>query len=121
MFFYSEFINIFIAFIIIFLVTFVIFLLADRFGRIVHPDDDKLSSYECGFDTYDDARNVFDIQFYLIAILFLVFDLEALYLFSWSISLSILDLDSFFGMLDFILELLIGYIYVWLVGAFNWK
>lgn len=75
------------------------------------PDAEKLSAYECGFDPYEDARNVFDIRFYLVAILFIIFDLEAVYFFPWCVSLSFLSNDGFFGMLDFILELLIGFAY----------
>jgi len=84
------------------------------------PDTEKTSAYECGFDPYEDARNVFDIRFYLVAILFLIFDLEAVYFFPWCMSLSLLNLDSLWGMADFIFELGIGLIYAWEVGALEW-
>ena len=87
---------------------------------INNPDSEKLSAYECGFDPYEDARNVFDIKFYLIAILFLIFDLEAVYFFPWCISISFLQLECFYGMIDFIVELLAGYIYAWKIGALEW-
>jgi NADH-quinone oxidoreductase subunit A len=86
-----------------------------------NPDAEKLSAYECGFDPYEDARNVFDVRFYLVAILFIIFDLEAVYFFPWCVSLSFLSFDGFFGMTDFIIELLIGFIYAWEVGALEWE
>jgi NADH-quinone oxidoreductase subunit A len=86
-----------------------------------NPDVEKLSAYECGFDPYEDARNVFDVRFYLVAILFIIFDLEAVYFFPWCISFSFTGLDSFFTILDFIIELVIGYIYAWQVGALEWE
>lgn len=85
------------------------------------PDSEKISSYECGFEPYEDARNVFDIRFYLIGILFLIFDLEAIFFFPWSICLSFLTSTGFFGMIEFILELLVGFIYVWKIGVLNWS
>jgi len=88
---------------------------------IDNPDSEKLSAYECGFDPYEDARNVFDVRFYLIAILFLIFDLEAAFFFPWCLSLSYLNTSALFGMLDFFFELLVGFIYAWRVGALNWE
>jgi NADH-quinone oxidoreductase subunit A len=84
------------------------------------PDTEKTSAYECGFDPYEDARNVFDIRFYLVAILFIIFDLEAVYFFPWCMSLSLLSGDSLWGMVDFIFELGVGLIYAWEVGALEW-
>jgi NADH-quinone oxidoreductase subunit A len=86
-----------------------------------NPDSEKLSAYECGFEPYDDARNVFDIRFYSVAILFIVFDLEAVFFFPWCVCLSFLSLDGLWGMLDFIVELLVGFIYVWENGVLNWN
>jgi len=85
------------------------------------PDVEKSSSYECGFDPYGDARNMFDVRFYLVAILFIVFDLESIYFFPWCVSFSILNTSGFFSMLDFVLELLIGYIYLWQIGGLDWS
>lgn len=85
------------------------------------PDSEKVSAYECGFDPYEDARNVFDVRFYLVAILFIIFDLEAVYFFPWSVSLSFLSLEGFWGMVDFLVELLVGFIYAWQVNALNWE
>ncbi len=75
------------------------------------PDVEKLSAYECGFDPYEDARNVFDVRFYLVAILFIIFDLEAIYFSPWAVSFCYLSSDSIFAMSDFILELMIGFGY----------
>lgn len=84
------------------------------------PDAEKVSAYECGFDPYEDARNVFDVRFYLVAILFIIFDLEAIFFYPWCISLSFLTSDAYWGMIDFIVELMVGYYYAWEVGALNW-
>ena len=64
---------------------------------VASPDSEKVSAYECGFDPYEDARNVFDVRFYLVAILFIIFDLEAVYFFPWSVSMSFLSLEGFWG------------------------
>lgn len=84
------------------------------------PDAEKSSIYECGFDPYEDARNEFDVRFYLVAILFIIFDLETVFFFPWCVSLSFLNSGAFWGMGDFIVELMVGYIYAWRVGALNW-
>ena len=85
------------------------------------PDSEKLSSYECGFEPYDDARHQFDIKFYLVSILFIVFDLEAMYLYPWCVTLSKLSITGFWAMIDFVIELGVGFIYIWLIGALNWE
>jgi len=85
-----------------------------------NPDAEKVSVYECGFDPYEDARNVFDVRFYLVAILFIVFDLEAVYFFPWCVSVSFLSVEGFWCMVDFVIELLIGYIFAWNAGALDW-
>jgi len=86
-----------------------------------NPDAEKVSAYECGFDPYEDARNVFDVRFYLVAILFIIFDLEAVFFFPWCVSLSFLNIEGFWGMVDFVIELLAGYIYAWEAGALEWE
>jgi NADH:ubiquinone oxidoreductase subunit 3 (subunit A) len=88
---------------------------------IFNPDSEKVSAYECGFDPYEDARNVFDVRFYLVAILFLIFDLEAAFFFPWCVSLSFLNIDALWGMLEFVIELLFGLYYAWQVGALDWE
>ena len=84
-------------------------------------DTEKLSPFECGFNPFDDARAAFDVRFYLVAILFLLFDLEASFLFPWAISLSELTSLGFWSMFDFIFELVIGFIYAWKIGALDWE
>ena len=84
------------------------------------PNRGKLSAYECGFDPYEDARNSFDVKFYLIAILFVVFDLETMFLFPWGVSLSSINAHGFWIMIDFLFELMVGYIYVWKIGGLDW-
>nr|YP_010147272.1 NADH dehydrogenase subunit 3 [Coscinodiscus wailesii]QQP21833.1 NADH dehydrogenase subunit 3 [Coscinodiscus wailesii] len=91
------------------------------FLSVQNPDSEKLSSYECGFEPYEDARHKFDIKFYIIAILFIVFDLEAIFLFPWSISLSNLDVIGFWSMIDFIFELGVGFFYVWFTNVLDWE
>jgi NADH:ubiquinone oxidoreductase subunit 3 (subunit A) len=118
--FYNEFSKIGLLFLFSIFLASIILFLSYRLSTY-NPDTEKVSAYECGFDPYDDARNVFDVRFYLVAILFIVFDLEAVYFFPWCVSLSFLNLDGLWGMIDFILELLIGFIYAWEVGALEWE
>lgn len=84
-------------------------------------DVEKLSAYECGFNPYEDARKVFDVRFYLIAILFIVFDLEAIYVFPWAISLGSNFSFAFWSMIEFLIELVVGFIYVWRISALEWE
>jgi NADH:ubiquinone oxidoreductase subunit 3 (subunit A) len=84
------------------------------------PESEKLSSYECGFEPYEDARNKFDIKFCLVAILFILFDIEVIFLLPWTVSLSQLNLLGFWSVIDFLLELGIGFIYVWRMWALDW-
>lgn len=88
---------------------------------VQNPETEKLSSYECGFEPYEDARHKFSVNFYIVAILFIVFDIEAMYLFPWSISLSSLDIVGFWSMIDFIIELGVGFVYVLYLGALDWE
>lgn len=80
-------------------------------------DSEKRSSYECGFDPFEDSRIQFDVHFYLVAILFIVFDLEAAFVFPWALNLMHIGDAGFWSMMDFLGELLIGYAYVWFMGA----
>jgi NADH-quinone oxidoreductase subunit A len=88
---------------------------------VQNPDTEKLSAYECGFDPYEDARHTFDVRFYLIAILFMIFDIEAMFLFPWASSLSNISSLGFWTMVDFIVELGVGFIYAWQIGALEWE
>jgi NADH-quinone oxidoreductase subunit A len=85
-----------------------------------NPESEKLSSYECGFEPYEDTRNKFDVKFCLVAILFILFDIEVIFLLPWSITLSQLNLLGFWSMIDFLLELGIGFIYAWKLQALDW-
>ena len=85
------------------------------------PSKSKLSSYECGFDPFDDARRKFDIRFYLVAILFIIFDLEIAFLFPWAVSLSKIGMLGFWSMMSFLCVLTIGFIYEWKKGALDWE
>jgi NADH-quinone oxidoreductase subunit A len=93
---------------------------ASFFLAVQKPDSEKLSPYECGFEPFDDARNTFDVRFYLIGILFLIFDLEVMFLFPWAVSLSKLPSIGYWSMMDFLLEFVVGYAYVWRIGALEW-
>ena len=86
-----------------------------------NPDEEKLSPYECGFDPFDDARSKFDIRFYLVAILFIIFDLEVAFLFPWAVSLGSIGLLGFWSMMAFLGVLTIGFIYEWKKGALEWE
>jgi NADH-quinone oxidoreductase subunit A len=117
--FYSNYLTLFVYFFICSLITVVLFTLVN-FISYYNPNIEKLSSYECGFDPYDDARNVFDIQFYLVAILFLIFDIETIYLFPGSVAISFLNPTAIWTILDFYIELLIGYVYIYNLSVLDW-
>ena len=85
-----------------------------------NPDPEKLSAYECGFAPFDDARMKFDIRFYLVSILFIIFDLEVAFLFPWAISLGEIGVYGFWSMIIFLAILTIGFIYEWRKGALEW-
>ena len=85
------------------------------------PYAEKLSPYECGFEPFDDARRKFDVRFYLVAILFIIFDLEVAFLFPWAVSLSDIGLFGFLSMLGFLAVLTVGFIYEWCKGALEWE
>lgn len=85
------------------------------------PSKDKLSAYECGFDAFGDARGRFDIRFYLVAILFIIFDLEVAFLIPWAINLKAIGAFGFWSMMVFLLVLTVGFIYEWKKGALEWE
>ena len=85
-----------------------------------HPDPEKLSAYECGFNAFEDARRRFDVRFYLVSILFIIFDLEVAFLFPWAVSLGDLGVYGFWSMMVFLAVLTIGFIYEWKKGALEW-
>ena len=84
------------------------------------PDPEKLSAYECGFEAFDDTRSRFDIRFYLVAILFIIFDLEVAFLFPWAVSLGEIGAFGFWSMMVFLLVLTVGFVYEWRKGALEW-
>jgi NADH-quinone oxidoreductase subunit A len=85
------------------------------------PDPEKLSAYECGFNAFDDARMKFDVRFYLVAILFIIFDLEVAFLFPWAITLGAIGVFGFWSMVVFLGVLTVGFIYEWKKGALEWE
>ena len=86
-----------------------------------HPDREKLSAYECGFEPFEDSRGQFDVRFYLVAILFIIFDLEVAFLFPWAVSLGHIGLFGFWSMMVFLGVLTVGFIYEWRKGALEWE
>ncbi|MFT8242760.1 NADH-quinone oxidoreductase subunit A [Roseomonas sp. BN140053] len=84
------------------------------------PNPEKLSAYECGFEPFDDTRRRFDVRFYLVAILFIIFDLEVAFLFPWAVSLGSIGWVGFFSMMGFLGVLTVGFIYEWRKGALDW-
>ena len=85
------------------------------------PDSEKVSAYECGFEAFDDSRGQFDVRFYLVAILFIIFDLEVAFLFPWAISFGAIGMFGFWSMMCFLGILTIGFIYEWRKGALEWE
>ena len=111
------------------IILFLIIALILSFGFIVinflfspkKPDPEKLSAYECGFEPFNDSRMEFDVRFYLVAILFIIFDLEIAFLFPWAISLGKIVLLGFISMMIFLVILTVGFIYEWKKGALDWE
>ncbi len=92
-------------------------------GRILapdHPDDQKLSPYECGFEAFEDSRMKFDVRYYLVAILFIIFDLEIAFLFPWAVVLDEIGVFGFWAMILFLGVLVVGFVYEWKKGALEW-
>ncbi len=85
------------------------------------PDSEKDSAYECGFEAFDDARGRFDVRFYLVAILFIIFDLEVAFLFPWAVALGEIGVFGFWSMVIFLLILTIGFVYEWKKGGLEWE
>ena len=93
-------------------------------GRLVaphHPDSAKLSPYECGFEAFEDTRMKFDVRYYLVAILFIVFDLEIAFLFPWAVALKQIGRPGFLAMVLFLGILIVGLVYEWMKGALEWE
>ncbi len=116
----EEYKNILVLCISIFIITFIIFFLS-YFTIIKSYNWEKVSSYECGFQPFDDSRNKFDIKFYLVAILFIIFDLEISYLFPWALSIYSIKFLGLISMMIFLIILTIGFVYEWMKGALEWN
>ena len=97
------------------------FIIANYLAAPSNPDPEKLSAYECGFEAFDDSRMEFDVRFYLVAILFIIFDLEIAFLFPWAISLGSIGALGFWSMIIFLAVLTVGFIYEWKKGALEWE
>jgi NADH-quinone oxidoreductase subunit A len=96
------------------------FILASTVLAPRNPDSEKLSAYECGFNAFDDARMPFDVRFYLVSILFIIFDLEVAFLFPWIFQVAAGDLAAFWSMMLFLGVLTVGFVYEWRRGALEW-
>tara|TARA_B100000945_G_scaffold274167_1_gene237435 strand:- start:78 stop:446 length:369 start_codon:yes stop_codon:yes gene_type:complete len=117
--FLSDYLSI-IIFVFISLLISLGFILINFVASPNNPDPEKLSAYECGFEAFSDSRIQFDVRFYLVAILFIIFDLEIAFLFPWAISLGSIGLLGFYSMMIFLFTLTIGFIYEWKKGALEW-
>ena len=120
----SEFLNDYLAIILFLFVSFALslgFIILNFLLSPKKPDPEKLSAYECGFEAFSDSRMKFDVRFYLVAILFIIFDLEIAFLFPWAISLGTIGILGFASMMIFLLILTVGFIYEWKKGALDWE
>jgi NADH:ubiquinone oxidoreductase subunit 3 (subunit A) len=115
-----EYLNLLYFLVFSFLISLVLY--SASYSLVVKQYDiEKISSYECGFDPFEeDTRGKFDVRFYLVSILFIIFDIEVTYLFPWAICLSVMDFFSFFVMIFFLLILTLGFVYEWKKGALDW-
>ena len=124
MYMYGDFLNNYLTIIIFFVVALLLsigFIFLNFVFAPKNPDPEKLSAYECGFEPFEDSRMEFDVRFYLVAILFIIFDLEIAFLFPWAISLGNIGILGFMSMMIFLFILTIGFIYEWKKGALDWE
>ncbi|NRB03804.1 MAG: NADH-quinone oxidoreductase subunit A [Rhodobacteraceae bacterium] len=98
-----------------------VLLLAAAVVAVRNPDPEKVSAYECGFNAFDDARMKFDVRFYLVSILFIIFDLEIAFLFPWAVGFKDMSMIGFWSMMVFLAVLTIGFAYEWKKGALEWQ
>lgn len=98
-----------------------VLLLAAVVAAVRNPDPEKLSAYECGFNAFDDARMKFDVRFYLVSILFIIFDLEVAFLFPWAVAFKDVGIVGFWSMMVFLAVLTVGFAYEWKKGALEWE
>ena len=116
----TEYLPVLFFFLIAFAIS-VIMVMASWLVAPQQPDSEKLSPYECGFEPFDDSRGRFNVRFYLVALLFIIFDLEVAFLFPWAISLGDIGLFGFWSMVFFLAILTVGFIYEWRKGALEWE
>lgn len=116
----EEYFNIFIYLCFAVFLAFLIIILS-YFLVTQSPEIEKLSTYECGFEAYGDTRGKFNVRFYIVAILFILFDIEIIFLAPWCLSVSQLSLLGYWSIIEFLVELGIGFIYAWCVGAIDWN
>ena len=109
-----------IIFLFVALTLSIVFIVLNFLFSPKNPDSEKLSAYECGFEAFGDSRMKFDVRFYLVAILFIIFDLEIAFLFPWAISLGSIGALGFWSMMIFLFVLTIGFVYEWKKGALDW-
>lgn len=117
--FFNDLYALLVYFICAVVVSYIAFAISYLFG-IRANDSNKLSAYECGFTPFEDARNTFEVHFYLVAILFLMFDLEISFLYPWAVSLSSISIVGYFAMVIFLILLTLGFIYEYKKGALEW-
>ncbi|HEX5764027.1 MAG TPA: NADH-quinone oxidoreductase subunit A [Woeseiaceae bacterium] len=110
-----------VIFLVIAAVLSVLFIVLTTLFAPTNPDTEKLSAYECGFNAFDDARMKFDVRFYLVAILFIIFDLEVAFLFPWVFQVAEGNVVAFWSMMAFLGVLTVGFIYEWRRGALEWQ
>jgi len=116
----AEYLPVLFFFLIAFAIS-VIMVMASWLVAPQQPDSEKLSPYECGFEPFDDSRGRFNVRFYLVALLFIIFDLEVAFLFPWAVSLGDIGLFGFWSMVFFLAILTVGFIYEWRNGALEWE
>lgn len=110
-----------LLYLILVIIVALLIIFASYFLSRQNPDSEKISAYECGFEPYDDTRHPFNVKFCVVAILFIIFDIEIMFLIPWSVSVAKLNLLGYWSMIDFLLELLVGLYYIWISGALDWE
>lgn len=116
----SELFFVFVHLIVSLLLSIIIFAFSYVLA-VQNPETEKMSVYECGFEPYEGARKKFDVKFYVFAMLFVIFDIETMFLIPWSIALSKTNFIGFWVMIDFLFELSVGFFYLWAAGGLNWE
>lgn len=116
----NDYLQILILIIVSIIISFILILLS-YFLVFQKPDSEKLSIYECGYEPYENSRHTFNIHFFLIAVFFMIFDIEILFIMPWTLSVAKSNLLNFWAIIDFIIELSLGFFYIWYNNCLNWK